>query len=353
MPSQQFFVRLLALIMGECQQGDQMSDKFRCILVTKSEGGQAAALSVLSESDLMDGEVTVDVAHSTLNYKDGLAITGSAPVVRKFPLIAGIDFAGSVLKSNDPRFRPGDRVVANGWGMGETFHGGFAERARVKGDWLVHLPKTFTTQDAMAIGTAGYTSMLAVMALEDLGVVPAKGPVLVTGAAGGVGSIAIALLSKLGHRVIAATGRTGEEAYLRQLGAAEVIDRSELNTDPRPLAKERWAAAVDAVGSRTLANVLSSTSYGGAVAACGLAQGMDLPTSVAPFILRGVTLAGIDSVQCPRERRIQAWERLARDLDLGKLSSTVSPAKLADVLALAPQILKGQIRGRVVVDVKA
>jgi len=329
-----------------------MSDKFRCILVTKSDAGQKAALSELSESDLMEGDVTVAVSHSTLNYKDGLAVTGSAPVVRKFPLIAGIDFAGKVVSSSDARFKPGDAVLANGWGMGETHHGGYAGRARVKGDWLVPLPNAFTAADAMAIGTAGYTSMLSVMALEDCGLTPAKGPVLVTGAAGGVGSVAIALLSKLGYRVIASTGRVSEEAYLRSLGAAEVIDRAELSTDVRPLAKERWAGAVDSVGSKTLANVLSSTSYGGVVAACGLAQGMDLPSSVAPFILRGVTLAGIESVYCPRPKRLKAWERLASDLDLAKLRSTVVPAKLGDVLTLGQQILKGQVRGRVVVDVQ-
>ena len=330
-----------------------MSEKFRCILVTKTQTGQAAALSEMSEAELMDGDVTVAVSHSTLNFKDGLAVTGASPVVRKFPLIAGIDFAGKVLQSADARFKPGDAVVANGWGMGETHHGGYATRARVKGEWLVPLPAGFSAADAMAVGTAGYTSMLAAMALESAGLTPAKGPVLVTGAAGGVGSVAIALLSKLGYRVIAATGRLAEEGYLRGLGAAEVMDRAELNTDVRPLAKERWAGAIDSVGSKTLANVLAATSYGGVVAACGLAQGMDLPSSVAPFILRGVTLAGIESVHCPRPRRLQAWERLARDLDLAKLRATVSQAKLADVLTLGPQILKGQVRGRVVVDVQA
>lgn len=329
-----------------------MSDKFRCLLVTKGEAGAKAALSELSDAELMEGDVTIAVTHSTLNYKDGLAVTGAAPVVRKFPLIAGIDFAGKVVQSADARFKAGDPVVCNGWGMGETHHGGYAARARVKGKWLVPQPSAFTASDAMAIGTAGYTSMLAVMALEDAGLTPAKGPVLVTGAAGGVGSIAIALLSKLGFRVIAATGRVSEEAYLKSLGAAEIIDRAELNTDVRPLAKERWAGAVDSVGSKTLANVLASTQYGGVVAACGLAQGMDLPSSVAPFILRGVTLAGIESVYCPQPRRLMAWERLAKDLDLAKLRATVSNAKLADVLTLAPQILKGQVRGRVVVDVQ-
>jgi acrylyl-CoA reductase (NADPH) len=330
-----------------------MSDKFRCILVTKTDAGPKAALAELSDAELMEGDVTVAVTHSTLNYKDGLAITGAAPVVRKFPLIAGIDFAGKVTQSADARFKPGDAVVCNGWGMGETHHGGYATRARVKGEWLVPLPSAFTASDAMAIGTAGYTSMLSVMALEDAGLTPAKGPVLVTGAAGGVGSIAIALLSKLGYRVIAATGRVSEEAYLKGLGALEIIDRVELNTDVRPLAKERWAGAVDSVGSKTLANVLASTQYGGVVAACGLAQGMDLPSSVAPFILRGVTLAGVESVHCPRPRRLQAWERLAKDLDVTKLHATSSKAKLADLLTLAPQILKGQVRGRVVVDVQA
>jgi acrylyl-CoA reductase (NADPH) len=330
-----------------------MSDRFRCILVTRTDGAQKTSLSELNEAELMEGDVTIAVSHSTLNYKDGLALTGAAPVVRKFPLIAGIDFAGKVAQSADARFKSGDVVLANGWGMGETHHGGLATRARVKGDWLVAVPPPFTPADAMAIGTAGYTSMLAVLALEEHGLTPAKGPILVTGAAGGVGSVAIALLEKLGYRVIAATGRLSEEKYLRELGAAEIIDRAELNTDVRPLAKERWIGAIDSVGSKTLANVLSSTSYGGVVAACGLAQGMDLPSSVAPFILRGVTLAGIESVYCPRPRRLQAWERLARDLDLSKLRAAATTVKLGDVLTLAPQILKGQVRGRTVVDVQA
>jgi acrylyl-CoA reductase (NADPH) len=317
-----------------------MANSFRCILVTKSDSGATGALSTFAEGDLMDGDVTVDVTHSTLNYKDGLAITGASPVVRKFPLIAGIDFAGRVRTSSDARFKPGDAVVCNGWGMGETHHGGYAPVARVKADWLVPLPSSITPETAMAIGTAGYTSMLAVMALEAHGLQPARGPVLVTGAAGGVGSVAVALLARLGYK-----------AYLRSLGASEVLDRAELSGDARPLAKERWAGAVDSVGSKTLANVLASTSYGGAVAACGLAQGMDLPGSVAPFILRGVTLAGIDSVMCPRPRRLEAWGRLARDLDLETLASTVSHAGLTDLPALAGRILKGQVRGRVVIDV--
>ncbi len=329
-----------------------MSAQFRCILVTKSEAGQTAQLSEIAERDLGEGDVTVAVTHSTLNYKDGLAVTGAAPEVRKFPLVAGIDFAGHVLTSADAKFKPGDAVVANGWGMGESYNGGYCTRAHVKSGWLVHVPRAFTPADAMAIGTAGYTAMLAVMALEDLGLTPAKGPVLVTGAAGGVGSVAIALLSKLGFRVVASTGRMNEADYLRDLGASEVIDRAELSGDVRPLAKERWAGAVDSVGSKTLANVLAGTSYGGAVAACGLAQGMDLPSSVAPFILRGVTLAGIESVNCPLPRREQAWQRLAQDLDMKKLADGLKTVPLEDVLALGSQILKGQVKGRIVVDVQ-
>lgn len=328
-----------------------MSSKFRCILVTKGTSGSSGALSEFNESDLVDGDVAVDVSYSTLNYKDGLAITGAAPVVRKFPLVAGIDFSGRVRASTDVRYKVGDSVVANGWGMGETQHGGLAGFARVKGEWLVPLPPVFSEENAMAIGTAGYTAMLSVMALESGGLTPSSGSILVTGAAGGVGSIAVALLSKLGFRVVASTGRASEEAYLKQLGATEVIDRGELNGDARPLGKERWAGAVDVVGSKTLANVLGSTSYGGVVAACGLAQGMDLPTFVAPFILRGVTLAGIDSVFCPRRRRLEAWSRLARDLDVGKLASATRKVPLEDAITLAPEILKGQVRGRVVIDV--
>lgn len=329
-----------------------MSAQFRCILVTKTEAGQTAQLSEIAERDLGEGDVTVAITHSTLNYKDGLAVTGAAPVVRKFPLVAGIDFAGHVLTSADAKFKPGDAVVANGWGMGESYNGGYCTRAHVKSGWLVHVPRVFTPADAMAIGTAGYTAMLAVMALEDLGLTPAKGPVLVTGAAGGVGSVAIALLSKLGFRVVASTGRMNEGDYLRGLGASEVIDRAELSGDVRPLAKERWAGAIDSVGSKTLANVLAGTSYGGAVAACGLAQGMDLPSSVAPFILRGVTLAGIESVNCPLPRREKAWQRLARDLDMKKLADGLKTVPLEDVLLLGSQILKGQVKGRIVVDVQ-
>src|SRR5580658_4684232 len=293
-----------------------MKNRFKAILVTKDGTTQTANEVELSLDDLMDGDVTVAVSHSTVNYKDGLAVTGRSPVVRKFPMIPGIDLAGTVETSSHPSFKPGDKVLLNGFGLSETHYGGYSELARVKGDWLVPLPKAFSAADAMAIGTAGYTSMLCVLALEDAGVAPAKGPVVVTGAAGGVGSVAVALLAKLGFRVIASTGRPEEESYLKELGAAEIIPRSELGGDPRPLSKERWAGAVDSVGSKTLANVIAATQYGGAVAACGLAQGLDLPTSVAPFILRGISLHGIESVYMPMPRRLQAWERLARDLDV-------------------------------------
>jgi len=328
-----------------------MKDRFKAFLITKDESGQKAALTDLTLNDLMDGDVVVAVSHSTVNYKDGLALTGRSPVVRKFPMVGGIDLAGTVETSSNPNFKPGDRVVLNGYGLSETHFGGFSEYARVKGDWLVPLPKQFTPADAMAIGTAGYTAMLCILALEDAGVTPDKGPVVVTGANGGVGSVAIAILAKLGYRVIASTGRPEEEPYLKSLGASEIIPRTELSGDPKPLAKERWAGAVDSVGSKTLANVIAATQYGGAVAACGLAQGMDLPTSVAPFILRGISLLGIDSVQMRRERRLQAWERLARDLDVRKLSSIMSTIKLADVAQAANDILAGKVRGRIVVEI--
>ena len=293
---------------------------FRAIRIDKAEKGTTAALTQFDEADLMDGDVTVRVEWSTLNYKDGLAVTGKAPVVRRFPMIAGIDFAGTVETSTHPAWQAGDRVICNGWGMGETHLGAYAEKARVKGDWLVRLPDGMSARDAMAVGTAGYTAMLSVLALEKHGLRPADGPVVVTGAAGGVGSVATAVLSKLGYQVIASTGRLSETGYLKDLGAAEVIDRNELSGAAKPLAKERWAAGVDSVGSTTLANVLSMTKYGGAVAACGLAAGMDLPSSVAPFILRGVSLLGIESVMCPIELRKTAWTRLASDLDRGKLA---------------------------------
>ncbi|MBV1694516.1 MAG: oxidoreductase [Hyphomicrobiales bacterium] len=324
---------------------------FSGYLVSKSDAAQRVDWASLTDADLMPGDVTVAVSHSTINYKDGLALTGKAPVVRRWPMIPGIDFAGTVTSSDSPDFKAGDAIILNGWGCGETHLGGYAERARVKAEWLVPRPAGLTAAEAMAIGTAGYTAMLAVMALEQNGVTPDKGSVLVTGAAGGVGSVSIALLAKLGYSVVASTGRREEEAYLRSLGAADIIDRAELSEKPRPLGKERWAGAIDSVGSATLANVLSQTRYGGAVAACGLAQGMDLPASVAPFILRGVTLAGIDSVMCPKPRRIEAWRRLDRDLDRGRLAAMTVTRPLQDVLALAPEILAGKVRGRVVLEV--
>jgi acrylyl-CoA reductase (NADPH) len=324
---------------------------FKAIRIDKAEKGTTAALVQFDEADLMEGDVTVRVEWSTLNYKDGLAVTGKAPVVRRFPMIAGIDFAGTVEQSSHPRWKAGDRVICNGWGLGETHLGAFAEKARVKGDWLVRLPDNITPRDAMAIGTAGYTAMLAVLALEQHGLKPADGPVAVTGAAGGVGSVAIAILSKLGYHVIASTGRMSETDYLKGLGAAEVIDRNELSAPAKPLAKERWAGGVDSVGSTTLANLLSMTKYRGAVAACGLAAGMDLPTSVAPFILRGVCLLGIDSVMCPIGLREIAWKRLGTDLESAKLAEITHEIGLGDVIGTGAKILTGQVRGRIVVKI--
>jgi acrylyl-CoA reductase (NADPH) len=324
---------------------------FKAIRIDKAEKGTIAALTQFDEAELMDGDVTVRVEWSTLNYKDGLALTGKAPVVRRFPMIAGIDFAGTVEQSSHPKWKAGDRVISTGWGLSETHLGAYAEKARVKGDWLVRLPEGMSAREAMAIGTAGFTAMLAVLALEKQGLSPSSGPVVVTGAAGGVGSVAIAILAKLGHHVIASTGRVSEGPYLKSLGATEVIDRNELSGPAKPLAKERWAGGIDSVGSTTLANLLSMTKYGGAVAACGLAAGMDLPTSVAPFILRGVCLLGIDSVMCPVEPRKAAWERLARDLDRSKLSEITHEIGLGDVIDMGPKILAGQIRGRIVVKI--
>lgn len=325
---------------------------FKAIRVEKAEKGTTVALTQFDESELMDGDVTVRVEWSTLNYKDGLAVTGKAPVVRRFPMIAGIDFAGTVEQSSHPAWKAGDKVIANGWGMGETHLGAYAEKARVKGDWLVPLPEGLSAAQAMAIGTAGYTAMLCLMALEKHGVNSAQGPALVTGASGGVGSVAVALLAGAGWNVVASTGRAGEEAeYLRDLGASEIIDRAELGQPGKPLVKERWAAAIDAVGSTTLANVLASTKADGAVAACGLAQGMDLPTSVAPFILRGVSLLGINSVTTPQPKRREAWARLARELDLRKLSSMTTEVPLSEVKRTAEEILAGRVRGRTVVTV--
>jgi len=331
-----------------------MSDTFRAIRLFKTETGQETRFVELTDADLMDGDVDVRIDYSTVNYKDGLALTGRSPVVRVWPLTPGIDFAGVVERSDHAGFKPGDRVVLNGWGVGETHHGGYAQKARVKGDWLVKLPEGISNAHAMAIGTAGYTAMLCVMGLERQDVTPDKGDIVVTGAAGGVGGVAIALLARLGYRVIASTGRAASESdYLTSLGAAEIIDRAELSAPGRPLAKERWAGAVDAVGSHTLANILAQTRYGGAVTACGLAQGLDLPGSVAPFILRGVTLVGIDSVMCPAPRRLEAWSRLAKDLDLGLLDTMTSRANLDEVPALGEAILAGRVRGRLVVDVNA
>jgi len=331
-----------------------MADTFRALRVHKTEAGQETRIEDLTDADLMDGDVTVRVAHSTINFKDGLALTGRSPVVRVFPLIPGIDLAGSVESSSHPDFKPGDAVVLNGWGVGESHHGGYAQRARLKGDWLVPLPTALSTAQAMAIGTAGYTAMLCVLGLEKQGVTPDKGEIVVTGAAGGVGSVAIALLARLGYRVVASSRRVETEGdYLTGLGAIEVIDAATLSAPGRPLAKERWAGAVDAVGSHTLANVIAQTRYGGVVTACGLAQGMDLPGSVAPFILRGVSLVGIDSVMRPKPDRIEAWGRLARDLDLAKLEAMTSGATLSDLPRLGGEILDGKVRGRVVVDVNA
>jgi acrylyl-CoA reductase (NADPH) len=323
---------------------------FRALVVDKTDDGVFAALRDLDEGDLPDGDVTVDVAYSTVNYKDGLAVTGEGLVVRKYPMVPGIDFAGRVEASHHPDFSPGDGVILNGWGVGESHWGGFAGRARVRGDWLVPLPQAFTPAQAMAIGTAGYTAMLAVQALEAHGITPDRGDVVVTGASGGVGSVATAVLAKLGYRVIASTGRAAEAEYLQRLGAAEIVDRAELSAPGKPLAKERWAGGIDSVGSHTLANVLAATSDGGVVAACGLAQGMDLPATVAPFILRGVTLVGIESVRASKQRRLEAWKRLAADLAVDKLDAITSTIGLDEVPQVARDILAGRIRGRVVVD---
>ena len=327
---------------------------FKALLLTKTpEGATLADVTSLDEAQLPEGEVLVDVAYSTVNYKDALAITGSSPVVRKFPMVPGIDLAGTVAESLDARFKPGDAVLLNGWGIGEDHWGGLAQKARVKADWLTPIPKGLDARQTMAIGTAGYTAMLCVMALQEHGVTPAAGPVLVTGANGGVGSIAIVLLARLGFEVHASTGRMGEAGHLRQLGATELIARAALSAPGKPLQKERWAAAVDSVGSHTLANVCASLKYGGTVAACGLAQGMDLPGSVAPFILRGVTLAGVNSVYVPMARRLLAWERLARELPADVLEANTETIPLNAVAALAPRLLAGQVRGRVRVDLAA
>jgi acrylyl-CoA reductase (NADPH) len=324
---------------------------FKAVVIRKSDSGQSIALSEVDDNALMDGDVTFRVEWSTVNYKDGLAVTGKAPVVRRFPMIPGVDGAGTVETSAHPAWKPGDKVILNGWGCGETHLGCYAEKARVKGDWLVPLAAGITTREAMEIGTAGYTAMLCLMALERHGLTPDRGPALVTGAAGGVGSVAVALLAGAGYQVVASTGRIQEANYLKSLGASEVIGRDELTGPVRPLAKERWAAAIDTVGSTTLANVLSMTRYGGAVAACGLAGGMDLPATVAPFILRGVSLLGVDSVMSPQKLRREAWNRLDSDLDRAKLGAMAKEVGLADVIETGRQIVEGQVRGRIVVKI--
>jgi acrylyl-CoA reductase (NADPH) len=326
-------------------------NSFRALLVSKADDGQRVDLVQLTEADLMEGDVTIDVEHSSVNYKDGLAVTGKGPIIRRWPLIPGIDLAGTVRASSNPSWKIGDKVVLGGWGVGEGHHGGYAEIARVKGEWLVPLPDGFTTAEAMAVGVAGYTAMLCVMALEEQGVKPAQGEILVTGAAGGVGSIAISILAKLGFSVVASTGRLAEEPFLKALGAASIIDRKELAGPVKALGKTRWSGVVDTVGSTTLANAISQVIPEGTVAATGLAGGMDLPTSVAPFILRGVRLIGVNSVTTPLPRRLACWNRLATDLDKGKLKALTTHVKLEDVPRVAADIVAGKVRGRVVVDI--
>lgn len=324
---------------------------FRAILLSKDDGQFHATLAEIDEAQLPQGDVTVRIEFSTLNYKDGLAIANRSPVVRKWPMVAGIDGAGIVEQSSDPDWRPGDKVILNGWGAGETHWGCLAQKARLKGDWLVPLPAALSTRQAMAIGTAGYTAMLACMALERFGVKPDQGEILVTGAAGGVGSVAIAILAGWGYAVVASTGRVNESDYLKSLGAKEIMDRNELSEPGKPIQKERWAGVVDVAGSHTLANACAQMKYRGVAAACGLAQGMDFPASVAPFILRGVVLAGIDSVYQPMPMRIEAWKKLASDLDRSKLDAITKTIMLSGVIASAPEILAGKVRGRLVVDV--
>ncbi|MBP5997848.1 MAG: oxidoreductase [Azonexus sp.] len=324
---------------------------FKGILIEKDDAGYRANIKDIDEGQLPDGDVTVRVSHSTLNYKDGLAITGKGPVVRRFPMVPGIDLVGIVESSTHPEYKAGDSVLLNGWGVGEGHWGGLAQKARLKGDWLVPLPEQFSPQQAMAIGTAGYTAMLCVLALERHGVTPAHGEIVVSGAAGGVGSVATAVLAKLGYTVVAISGRTEEADYLKHLGASEVLNRAEFGTPGKPLGKERWAGAVDVVGSHTLANICATTKYRGVVTACGLAGGMDFPATVAPFILRGVTLAGIDSVMCPRIDRLEAWRRLGTDLDVSKLAMISNEISLSEAIPTALKLVNGEIRGRVIVDV--
>ncbi|MDZ7677267.1 MAG: MDR family oxidoreductase [Acidimicrobiales bacterium] len=326
---------------------------FRAIYLERSGDRVTSSLRHLDDRDLPEGEVTITVEYSTVNYKDGLAYQGAPGVVSAYPIVPGVDLAGVVAESTDPRYRPGDRVVVNGWRMGERYWGGHSERARVRGEWVVPLPDALDTRTAMSIGTAGLTSMLCVLALERQGLRPEAGPVVVTGASGGVGSVAVSLLATAGYEVAAVTGRPEEAAYLKNLGAVEIVDRHELGEPPRPLESQRWAGGVDAVGGVTLANVLARISYGGVVAACGLAGGIDLSTTVAPFILRAVTLAGVESVETPYERRVAAWDRLASDIDRDQLASMTSEVTLADVPGVCAEILEGRVRGRVVVDVAA
>ncbi|MCG3202440.1 MAG: Acrylyl-CoA reductase AcuI [Gammaproteobacteria bacterium] len=332
---------------------DNAADSFRALLATGTENGPVLELRQLDRGFLMEGDVTIAVDYSTLNYKDGLALTGGAPILRVSPMIPGVDLAGIVESSRNPDFMPGDKVILNGWGVGERHHGGYAQLARVRGEWLIPLPERLSTRQAMAIGTAGYTAMLCIMALEDDGLRPDGGPVLVTGAAGGVGSIAVSLLAGRGYTVTASTGRVEEAPYLQALGASTVVARGEFQTPVKPLAKERWAGAVDAVGGTTLANVLSQMRYGGRVTACGLAGGMDLPATVAPFILRGVRLLGVDSVMAPRQERLRAWQRLASEIDPGRLESMTRTIPIRELPAAAADILAGRVRGRIVVDVNA
>ena len=328
-----------------------MSEKFRALMIEKEEDTQTVKMVDIEDNDLMEGNVLVNVTHSTLNYKDGLAITGASPVVRSFPMIPGIDLSGIVLSSEDNKFSEGDRVVLNGYGLSESHFGGYSEKARVKSEHLLKLPKNISNKQAMAIGTAGYTAMLCVLAIEDHGINPDDGIILVSGASGGVGSVAISLLSDLGYNVEASTGRLEETPYLNTLGAKTVIDRSELSEPSRPLGKERWAGAIDSVGSTTLANILAQVSYGGAVSACGLAQGMDLPSTVMPFILRGVSLLGIDSVMAPMQLRERAWKRLSENININKLEEMTIDASLDQVEGLANEILQGKVRGRVIVNI--